>query len=95
MDITGSKKITSLDEAQEIAVPSGKTVEVKGLWVPPMGFLRQKPVDQVNRLFFRMNYTVYILKSSIDGGYYYGYTADIAARLARHNQFQDIANGII
>ena len=29
MDITGSKKITSLDEAQEIAVPSGKTVEVK------------------------------------------------------------------
>ena len=70
----------------EIAVPSGKTVEVKGLWVPPMGFLRQKPVDQVNRFFFRMNYTVYILKSSIDGGYYYGYTADLAVRLARHNE---------
>jgi hypothetical protein len=95
MDIIGSRKITSHDEAPEIAVPSGKTVEVKGLWVPPMGFLRQKPVDQVNRFFFGMIYTVYILKSSIDGGYYYGYTADLVERLARHNQFQDIANGII
>ena len=51
-----------------------------------MGFLRQKPVDQVNRFFFRMNYTVYILKSSADGGYYYGFTADLEARLIRHNE---------
>ena len=41
MDIIGLKKIRSLDEAWEIAVPSGKTVEVTGHWVPPSGFLRQ------------------------------------------------------
>ena len=63
-----------------------KLLTVIGPGVPPTGFLRQKPVDQVNRFFFRMNYTVYILKSSIDGGYYYGYTADLAVRLARHNE---------
>lgn len=33
-----------------------------------------------------MNYVVYILKSSIDGGYYYGYTSDLEARLIRHNE---------
>ena len=33
-----------------------------------------------------MNYYVYILKSEKDGGYYYGYTADLKARLDRHNQ---------
>jgi putative endonuclease len=32
-----------------------------------------------------MKYTVYILKSSKDGGYYYGYTSDLKARLMRHN----------
>ena len=41
MDIIGLKKIRSLDEAWEIAVPSGKTVEVTGPGVPPSGFLRQ------------------------------------------------------
>ena len=29
---------------------------------------------------------VYILKSARDGGYYYGYTSDLEARLERHNQ---------
>jgi hypothetical protein len=38
MDIIGLKKIISLDEAWEIAVPSGKTVEVIGQWVPLRGF---------------------------------------------------------
>ncbi|HPH81741.1 MAG TPA: GIY-YIG nuclease family protein [Flavobacteriales bacterium] len=33
-----------------------------------------------------MNYVVYILKSSIDGGYYYGFTSDLEARLIRHNE---------
>ena len=32
-----------------------------------------------------MKYIVYILKSSKDGGYYYGYTSDLDARLMRHN----------
>ena len=33
-----------------------------------------------------MNYIVYILKSSKDGGYYYGYTSDLEERLMRHNE---------
>ena len=33
-----------------------------------------------------MTYYVYILKSEKDDGYYYGYTADLNARLERHNQ---------
>jgi hypothetical protein len=52
MDIIGSKKIRSLKQSAEIAVPSGKTVEATGPGVPPSGFLRQKPVDDVNRLFY-------------------------------------------
>ena len=35
--------------------------------------------------FYTMSYIVYILKSEKDGGYYYGYTADLQARLIRHN----------
>ena len=52
MDIIGLKKIRSRKPIAEIAVPSGKTVEVTGPGVPPSGFLRQKPVDDVNRLFY-------------------------------------------
>ncbi len=36
-----SRNIESIDEALEIAVPSGKTVEVKVPGGPPSGFLRQ------------------------------------------------------
>ena len=35
--------------------------------------------------FYTMSYIVYILKSEKDGGYYYGYTANLQARLIRHN----------
>ncbi len=32
-----------------------------------------------------MTYFVYILQSEKDGGYYYGFTSDLKARLERHN----------
>ena len=45
-----------------------------------------KFIDQLYLLLSRMNYIVYILKSSIDGGYYDGYTSDLEERLMRHNE---------
>ena len=36
-----SRNIESIDEALEIAVPSGKTVEATGPGGPPSGLLRQ------------------------------------------------------
>ena len=47
MVTTGSKKIILLDDALEIAVPSGKTVEVTGPGVPPSGFLRQNLIEYI------------------------------------------------
>jgi putative endonuclease len=38
----------------------------------------------VQQVFFMSFYT-YILKSNKDGGYYYGHTKDLAARLHTHN----------
>jgi len=32
-----------------------------------------------------MEFTVYILRSEKDGGYYYGYTSNLLERLERHN----------
>jgi len=32
-----------------------------------------------------VNYCVYILISEKDGGYYYGYTSNLAERLTHHN----------
>jgi putative endonuclease len=34
---------------------------------------------------WKMPFVVYILKSQKDHGYYYGYTADLDNRIARHN----------
>ena len=45
-----------------------------------------KFIDQLYLLLSRMNYIVFILKSSKDGGYYYGYTSDLEERLMRHNE---------
>ena len=36
-------------------------------------------------IFIRMIYKVYILQSSVDGSYYYGYTHDLEKRLLQHN----------
>ncbi len=51
MDIIGLKKIISLDEVLEIAVPSGKTVEVIGPGFPHRGFSAKTKKPVVDGLF--------------------------------------------